>query len=207
MVLISISFAFLATIGMLYAAGLQNNAAANAVASDKLPEGTAIEGTTTPQKFLQNGGRSVIVIKPETTVNTASRGSTITIPLNIVHEAGTNPLPSVTVTSYGIANTMIPPSVANATTAEDRVNAIKTTGRPIAGAIDLNSIVTFSDRVVTLKPGESKQVNMIVTIPKDWPDELVGKDIFFSVVFGHGGIYDYHEVQVNNTFVLVHLVS
>lgn len=51
------------------------------------------------------------------------------------------------------------------------------------GSLNLNSMVSFSPESITLKPGESNQIDAIISIPADWPDEMVGKDVWFSLIF------------------------
>lgn len=206
---VSISAAILTTAGILYAISMHPNANAQPQLDPSVPADRSINpgGPKTPDEFLAAGGKSVITVTPSSDIIDGARGSVAKVTFTLKHETGANPLPNVTVVADGIGNGIIPPSVEKSTTPEERANALSTTGKPVTGAIELNSLVTFSPTEVTLKPGESKQVDMYITIPKDWPDELVGTNVWFSVIFGEGGNYDYKDLLIDQTGINLHLVS
>jgi hypothetical protein len=209
LLLMSISTAILAAAGIVYINSLHPSASAQPQLDPSVPVDRSIKsgGPKTPDEFLQEGGKSVIAITPASDVIDAARGSVVKATLTLQHIPGANPLPSVTVVANGIGNGIIPPSVEKSTTPEERASTLSTTGKPVAGAIELNSLVTFSPTAVTLKPGESQQIDMYITIPKDWPDELVGTNVWFSVIFGEGESYDYRDLLIDQTGINVHVVS
>lgn len=181
------------------------------LSTDKAPLGDEIRpgGPKTPKEFLESGGKSVIKVVPDSDIVEGSRGSTVKATFTLTHIE--NPtmrgLSRVSIVSNGVANGIIPPSVAATTTPQERTDVLKETGKAIKGAIELDSLVTFSPKTVVLAPGESKKVDMYITIPADWPDELVGQNIWFSVIFGEGESYDYRDLLIDQSGVTLHLVS
>lgn len=164
--------------------------------------------STNPGLFLANGGKSVILVHPDNNNSklNVTRGSTGTIFLTLTHRHAGHPLPSVEITNVTINNGYIPAYAANLTTPEQRVEALQA-GKPIPGAIDLNSLVKFTPKQVTLQPGESKQIRMDITIPKDWDDRMVGENILFSVAMIPKQGYDYHDLLVKQIAVTVHITG
>lgn len=165
-------------------------------------------GPMTPSEFLASGGKSVIKVVPDSDVVQGQRGTTVkaTFTLSHIENATTHGIPKVSIVASGIGNGIILPSAASNTSEQDRTDAVKATGKP-SGAVDLNSLVTFSPKAVVLAPGESQKVDMYITIPTDWPDELVGQDIWFGVIFGEGQSYDYRDLLIDQSGVTLHVVS
>ncbi|MEO9295063.1 MAG: hypothetical protein ABI347_05630 [Nitrososphaera sp.] len=129
-----------------------------------------------------------------------------TFTLSHIENVTTHGIPQVSVVASGIGNGIILPSAASSTTEQERTDSVKATGKP-SGGVDLNSLVTFSPKTVVLAPGESQKVDMYISIPADWPDELVGQDIWFGVIFGAGQSYDYRDVLIDQSGVTLHVVS
>jgi hypothetical protein len=174
-----------------------------------------------PHAFLASGGKSVVIITPnlpgmnlpkgnQFQVNhfaeiKATRGSTIHIPLTLTHVSSSNPLPQVVLVGGGGHIYLTPAYLANLYTTEQRVDAVKA-GQPIAGAIDLFSLETFSPKQVILLAGESKQVDLYISIP-NWPDQMIGSKIYFPIMFLHGENYDYHDLMTVHTGVLIDIAN
>lgn len=163
-------------------------------------------GPLTPSEFLSRGGKSIIMITPSETLVNASRGSTIKVTFTLTHTGSNSQLSNVTIAAEGIANEYIPPSVINATTPQERADAIRNTGKPIQGTLDLNSLVTFSPQQLSLQPNASKQVDLFITIPQNWPQDVVNHKVWFSVLFGEGAKYDYHDLLIVQTGIYIHIV-
>lgn len=217
-----------AIFGMLYVLAVHGSAVAvNSVSNtdEKLPETAKLcpdcsRPSTNAGEFLAGGGKAVIEVSVgeevvdaygEQALNAmqkveASRGSAIIVPLTLTYVPGADSLPVITMVGVGINNGFIPSYAASSLTAEERLDAVKS-GKPIPGALDLNSMVGFSPKVVTLKPNESATMNMTITIPKDLPDQIVGSEIPFSVLIGEGQSYDYRDVLVKQTLVTVRVVG
>lgn len=95
-------------------------------------------GIFTVDDFLKQGGRSAIVIsRPDAPVDeysmasgyssvvTVARGSSVKVPMTILHIPGKDPLPSVTIAGKGTGSNVIPPSIAKSTTPEQRTELLK----------------------------------------------------------------------------------
>jgi hypothetical protein len=170
------------------------------------PCGDCQRPPTNPGIFLEKGGKSVIEVKADHQEISLVRGSTGRITLTLSHIPGKNPLSSVSIVDAKINNGYIPAYLAKLTTPEQRVQAIQS-GKPIPGAIDLNSLVRFTPKQITIKPNESKQIFMDVTIPKDWDDRMVGEHLWFSIAVIQGQGYDYHDLLIKQTAVSVHITG
>jgi hypothetical protein len=163
--------------------------------------------STNPGIFLAQGGKSVVTVKADNQDISLTRGSTARVVLTLSHMPGQNPLPFVNIVDAKINNGYIPAYLANQTTPEQRVEALQA-GKPIPGAIDLNSLVTFESKpTVAIKPNESKQIFMDIAIPKDWDDRMVGENILFSIGVIQGPGYDYHDLLIKQTAVSVHIAG
>lgn len=53
-------------------------------------------------------------------------------------------------------------------------------GKPIPGSIDKSSLVQFSDTNIELRAGETKTIEVTISLPASLPDEIVGKSIHFA---------------------------
>jgi hypothetical protein len=163
--------------------------------------------STNPGIFLAKGGKSVVTVKVDNQEISLTRGSTGRVVLTLNHMPGQNPLPVVNIVGAKINNGYIPAYLASQTTPEQRVEALQA-GKPIPGALDLNSLVTFEPKqTIALKPNESKQMFMDITIPKDWDDRMVGENIMFSIGVIQGQGYDYHDLLIKQTSVSVRVTG
>ncbi|MDE2589477.1 MAG: hypothetical protein KGL95_07405, partial [Patescibacteria group bacterium] len=192
-------------LGMSYALTLGSNANAQLQTTGNSNRVEA-HGPMTPSEFIAQGGRSIVTITPNAPVIDVSRGSSVTETFTFKHSAIINPLPQVTVGIMGIQTDLIPPSIIKSTTPHERAEYHRIHGNPMPGIIDLNSLVTYSQKSVTLAPGQSSNMTMTITIPKSWPDDLVGKTILFNTVFSYGKAST-HDLLIEPTSVGVHVVS
>lgn len=169
-----------------------------------------------PNKFLSDGGRAVIKIKPDEsrfgdtsksvlTVE-ASRGSTIEVPVTVTHLSGSNSIGSLTIAGVGVSNGYVPAAVAREKSPEQTTQELVSNGK-IAGELDLDATLQFVPQKVTLKPNETGAISLAITIPKDWPDYIVGETIWYSVEFAVDGPerYDSTELMMNQVPLQVHI--
>ncbi|MEM2759290.1 MAG: hypothetical protein QXU32_03220 [Nitrososphaerales archaeon] len=170
------------TVGIVQAQSLSPNVDLRTATATSPTDDKPLTFRATPDDFVNSGGRSAIIIKADRNEIEVSRGSTIKVTFQITHIAGTNPFTSVTVIANGIQGKLLPPSVLATTTVEERTNAIKE-GIDIPGAIDLSPLVRFVPNAVTLAPRETKSIDMYITIPQNWSDEMVNKAANFSPSF------------------------
>ncbi|RMF29304.1 MAG: hypothetical protein D6752_06220 [Candidatus Nitrosothermus koennekii] len=73
---------------------------------------------------------------------------------------------------------IIPASIASMHKPEERSDMVAL-GERIPGAIYINDLITYSQNSITLVGNETRSIDMKITIPKDWPDELIDKDGYF----------------------------
>lgn len=142
-------------------------------------EGEVIKAIRGPSAFLSAGGRSAIVIDAELKEISLSRGESANVTLNIQHMVGNNGFDSLHLVPAGSRGNLGLPSSAADMTPEERTELIKQ-GKPIPGTIPLSSFVRYSDPQITVNAGETKSIQMTITIPKSLPDEMLQKSIHIS---------------------------
>lgn len=185
--------------------GVQNK---NVMATDASTAGesVAIEMKSRPEQLLANGGQAAVAVTTADTDINAARGSTVKASFTLTYQPGVMPPDRLTVVSQGIWGKLLPPSVATAKAPQEIFDELQTTGA-IAGSIDLTPLVRFQPGAVILTPGESKTVDMYITIPQNWPDEMVGKTVDFSPKFSILEQDGTKQIGLYNSITTVHVVS
>jgi hypothetical protein len=183
-------------IGAAFSAFIITYAYSNfASAAVQLPEDSGftsfqVGSPPTSEEFLAAGGKAyaeVTIADPSGAVEAApifqaSRGSNVDIPVGIAYRAGSLPFDSITITPIGTTNGFIPAYIAKTSSMDERVAAIQETGK-VPGAIELNSLLTYSPQEITVAPNETKEIVVSVNLPLDWPDQMVGEKLWFSLAF------------------------
>lgn len=132
-----------------------------------------------PTAFLFSGGRSAVIIDAEIKELSLKRGEPATVALDVKHLVGNNGFESLQLVPAGARGSLGLPSSAALLTPEERSELIKE-GKAIPGTIPLSSFVTYSDSLLTLNAGETKSIQMTITIPNNLPDEMLQKSIHIS---------------------------
>lgn len=190
----------------VYSASISANASPSHANSKGVTASEIHQARKSPAEFFKLGGKSVVTITPDVSSLNLERGSTAKVVFTISHIGGPNPLPTVTPVGNGIANVFIPASAVNMTTPKERA-ALMSAHRPIPGAIDLNSLVSFSAADKNLKPGDTEEIEMSISIPRDWPEDLVGETIFFAPSFGTTENYEFPDLMMQQTGVSVFITA
>jgi hypothetical protein len=112
---------------------------------------------------------------------TAKRGETTTVTLTLNHESGNNLNSKFTITPK-VDGYIIPVSVLKSTTMLER-STMLANGQIPNGVIALKDLVKFSPSSVTLNSGESKQIQMQITLPTNLADEIVGHSLIISPTY------------------------
>jgi len=141
---------------------------------------------STPEEFFANGGRSYVLVTPDSVETNATIGSTVQVPLTITHKTSANPLPSLTVHYMGARCCA---SIRG------------------YGDIDLNSTVKSSNSEITLLAGESTKVVLTISIPKDLPKSSVNATIPYNVLYALPDDTDPKEAVTSMTFFQIHIVG
>jgi hypothetical protein len=99
---------------------------------------------------------------------------------------GVNAEPSVTVkVSPPTGYILLPKSVAETTTPEQRLQAAQT-GHIIPGGIDLGSLMTFTglpaDRSMSIAANNEQIVQVRISLPADFPAEMVGRGFHIPIM-------------------------
>ncbi|MGI0074127.1 MAG: hypothetical protein ACREA3_09995 [Nitrosotalea sp.] len=136
----------------------------------------------TPYSFLENGGRSAVIIDVPIKQVNVTRGNTATVDVHIKHLAGKNPFPFVyAMLTPPFNNIWYPPSIANSTTQEERIHATET-GNLISGSIDLGTLITFSEtKPIKIKAGSEQIIKMYITVPQNLGEEFVGQGVNLNI--------------------------
>ncbi len=132
-----------------------------------------------PDSFIRDGGKSAILVKTNPETIKLTRGESTTVMLNISHVGGTEALNEVNLTPTVFQGAVLLPSAVDKTTVEERAELLSQ-GKPIPGSIELSSLVNFSEARIKVLAGETKTMQMTISLPKDLPDEIIGKSIHFS---------------------------
>ena len=171
------------TVGLALAALSAGSFATPSQSSDAQPQQTTDEKAITsirgPTAFLSAGGRSAVTIDAEIKELSLKRGESATVSLEIKHLVADNGFESLQLVPAGARGNLGLPSSAAAMTPEERSELIKE-GKPIPGIIPLSSFVSYSDSLVTVNAGETKSIQMTISIPSSLPDEMLQKSIHIS---------------------------
>lgn len=162
---------------------------------------------TSPDEALNAGLiRSAIWIEPEQFRINATRGSTVSVVLKITHKPGPDPLPSVTVNAIGATGITYPPSLAKSVS-NDQAKEALVSGKLIPGSIRMNDLVRFDPTSITLAPGETKTIQLFITLPQNLPDEWVNKSIPISPIYKSPEQSTRGEVGIFHNGVTVRVVG
>ena len=149
-----------------------------------LEEGSITLNIWTAESYVKDTGNSAIKAEFSEDAIQLNKGTDKMVSLIIKHLGGANAKSSVDVMiSPPIGHILLPASVAENTTVEERINAA-TTGKMIPGGIDLASFITIteSDRSLSLSTNDQKELQVKIAIPKDLPDEFVGAGFFIPII-------------------------
>ncbi|HEX7033768.1 MAG TPA: hypothetical protein VF172_12290, partial [Nitrososphaera sp.] len=133
---------------------------------------------TDPDSFAK-GDRSAIVVKAEHEKIELRRGESATISFDITHKAGPESFAQLHVTPTSFQGVALLPSTLEMTTIEERAK-LAMEGKPIPGSIALSNLVRFSETNIALNAGETKTIDVTISLPSDLTEEVVGKSIHFA---------------------------
>lgn len=135
----------------------------------------------TPDSVIASGKGSAVKVEIPVNEITVNRGNSADVSVHIKYIAGTNSYPFVVAKLVPPVGIYYPPMVASSTTPEQRMNAMET-GTLIAGSINLNSLVSYSDvNPNKISPNNEQDIMMHISIPKDAPNELIGNSLSITV--------------------------
>ncbi|AIC15564.1 exported protein of unknown function [Nitrososphaera viennensis EN76] len=134
--------------------------------------------------FLAEGGRAAVVMERPTDIVKVARGESVSTPIIIKHIAGSNPSSYVDVKISAPNGYILYPASLAATTAEEERQQASLTGKLIPGSIDLGTLVATNDANAHVKvnPGASSTAHVTLTVPKTFPDEMVGETIDLPII-------------------------
>lgn len=148
-----------------------------------VPEvGNIVREVNTPKSHIEKGGKSAVEVDVPIKQISMKRGSTATVDVHIKHIKGAVPFPFVDVKTVPPNGSIFyPPSLAASTTPEQRLQAAET-GNLIPGSIDLGTLVSFSEvNPVSIGSGGTQVIRMNISIPQDFPAEMIGHGVFLEV--------------------------
>lgn len=156
-------------------------------------------GVRSSDDYLASGVHGVLVAEPVKdnpkeseiidglSVIDVAIGSEVVIPLKLTYQTGADVIDEITIRGIGVSGGYyIPSTSAHDSTPEERFTEMMENGR-ISGALETSSTVSFSPESITLTPNESQVIDVIVSIPTDWPAEAVGDKILYDFAFDLGG--------------------
>lgn len=157
-----------------------------------------------PEKY-KKAREPIMTSSINTDTISAKRGKTFTVLLTLTHEAGSNPNAKFTVTPT-VDGFFMPSSVLNSTTMQQRSTMLANEQIP-NGVIPLKDLVNFSPPFITLKSGESKEIQMQIVLPSSLPDEIVGHSLIISPTYVISDKAGIDQMGVFTTSVRVNVVE
>jgi hypothetical protein len=133
----------------------------------------------TVNQFLAAGGQAAVEGNFNASTISVGIGSTVHVSLAISYVAGSSPIPALVLDLSAPKGLIIPAYAAGALTPNQRAQLLQQ-GKPIPDSLQENQTMTFSPNVVTLLPGNSATVDVAITIPANWPTQLIGTSITLS---------------------------
>ncbi len=141
----------------------------------------SVENTVqSPEDDLAQG-QGVVIISADSNPVGAKRGAVVTIPLTMTYHAG-NQDKSIMLQFDRIPGVLYPASLIKSTTPQERLEQT-IGGKHLPGAIDLTNFVRVVPAAIKLSDGESTTVNMLVTLPPAFTDEVNNDVLNFSPSF------------------------
>lgn len=140
----------------------------------------------TAESYVQETGKSAVKAEFPVKEIQLKRGTSGTVNVHIKHLGGVNAESSVTVkVSPPTGYILLPKSVAETTTPEQRLQAAQT-GQIIPGGIDLSSLMTFTglpaDRSMSIAANNEQIVQVRISLPADFPAEMVGRGFHIPII-------------------------
>ncbi|MBI2938411.1 MAG: hypothetical protein HYY22_09405 [Thaumarchaeota archaeon] len=160
-----------------------------------------IKSIVGPQEWLlQADGKGTITGSFNVEKINVTRGSTVDVVLTLKYQPGVNSLPNVAITPHGDGGMILPPSVAASIEPLQTIRLMQQ-NKPIPGALFTKDLTSFEPSAISLKPDESKEIVVHITVPQNWPDEMVGKETPISPTFsfvdnGVGFFVDAVQVRI-----------
>lgn len=142
----------------------------------------AVINVVGPQAWLQAGRRGAITGSFNAWEINVTRGKTVDVVLTLKYTPGVNPLPNVTITPHGDGGMILPPSVSASVDPLQTIRSMQQ-NKSISGALFTKDLTSFEPSSISLKPGESKEIVVHITVPQNWPDEMVGKETPITPTF------------------------
>ncbi|MEM2760488.1 MAG: hypothetical protein QXU32_11860 [Nitrososphaerales archaeon] len=141
-----------------------------------------VQGVIVSSDGMPSTEQSAVLMKVETEKITATRGSTIKVPVTFTYDAVSEERTPVTILFPGktARAILVPPSVSEKYTQEQRIALLNSKTLP-PDVIDLYSLTNFVPSAVTLLPSQTRTVDMYIRIPDSWPDEMLNQAVIFNV--------------------------
>lgn len=152
------------------------------LSQEQQPEIQRIGYVSGPDAFLERGGDSAIIVALDPGRLELARGESSTVGVNFTHRAATDEfaelhlLPSSSQGYLGLQGS------DKLTTIEERAELARQ-GKPIPGMIENSKMISFSSQETSVTAGNSRSIQMTVTVPEDLPDEMIGKSIHIAPKF------------------------
>ncbi len=136
------------------------------------------------KSFFRCGGRSWLSILPQHSEINATIGSSVQLPITLMHIASTHPLPFVKVHYAGLSSGEVPSCAPMPQISSEVINFTSSTQ-------------STSDEFL-LDAGESKVIFLKITIPSDWP-KCVNSPMFWHLDFMNSDNYNPKDFLMDNT--------
>lgn len=136
------------------------------------------------ESYVKATGNSAVKAEFPTKMVQLKKGTSTTVNVVIKHIGGANAKPTSDVSvSPPTGYILLPKSVAEKTTPEERLSAA-TTGKMISGGIDMASLLTIgaSERSLHLAANTQNSVQVKISLPDNLPDELVGTGFHIPIL-------------------------
>lgn len=136
---------------------------------------------TAKQMFQQGLATDLIDGKPAINTVNLKRGETIVVPITMKHLSHTNDQAITLSNFHNTLRNFAPSALAGMT--DQEFDEMIAASLVVKGELPVNDYVSFSEPSLTIPPSASAPLLMTISIPSDFPDEMLDKVMTVNVTY------------------------
>jgi hypothetical protein len=180
-VLLAVVLPFVAVV--VIASALFANPVERTEAAQPQAAASAAGGAMTSKAMFQKGLITDLIDgKPSTDTITVKRGQTITVPITMDHLSNTSEEKTVTLSDFHNPLRNFAPS-AMQNLSDEEFEELIAHDSFVSGELPVNEYVSFSSPSLAIPSHASAPLIATVSIPEDFPDEMLGKRMTIAVAY------------------------
>lgn len=139
-------------------------------------------GAMTAKQMFQKGlATDLIEGKPASDTIHVKRGETVTVPITMNHLSNTNQTTITLSNFHNALRNFAPSTMTNLT--DQELDEMIAKNVVIKGEIPVNDYVSFPSQPLQIPPNASAPLLMKISIPSNYPDEMLGKAITINAMY------------------------